>query len=208
MSSQLSTHTFLQEFETKHGSLCLYSKDNEEVWSIYQSKLNFQLKNSADKKTRKEATKNLRCRVCFYEEVDKQRSMFEMALKNADTVQLASNVIELQTKALDYLSNGVHRNSKKPHANDCTPVRRVCNKSSKMLLNVAKKIWITFLTIATQNMTNYTAIEIKIQAILAKKQKAVLLTNEKLNQMKQSIQTEAALVRQLKQLITKQPAAA
>ncbi|TPX72480.1 hypothetical protein CcCBS67573_g05850 [Chytriomyces confervae] len=59
-----------------------------------------------------------------------------------------------------------------------------------------------------ENMTNYTAIEIKIQAILAKKQKAILLTNEKLNQMKQSIQTEAALVRQLKQLITKQPATA
>ncbi|KAJ3249616.1 hypothetical protein HDU77_007668 [Chytriomyces hyalinus] len=95
------------------------------------------------------------------------------------------------------MPKGFHLESDRLYSNGCRDLlRRMLEYSPESRITIE------------ENMTNYTAIEIKIQAILAKKQKAVLLTNEKLNQMKQSIQTEAALVRQLKQLITKQPAAA
>ncbi|KAI8832995.1 hypothetical protein BJ741DRAFT_613438 [Chytriomyces cf. hyalinus JEL632] len=126
---QLSTHAFLQEFENQHGRLSLYAKSNDDIWAAYQSMLNFELNTSADKRTRDVARKNLSCRTRFYDEVDKRRRVFDVTLKNADTVQLASNVIELQTMTFDYLSNeAMIGNSSKPHAprftKDCTPVRR------------------------------------------------------------------------------------
>ncbi|KAJ3377289.1 hypothetical protein HDU80_003371, partial [Chytriomyces hyalinus] len=91
----------------------LYAKTNDDIWAAYQSKLTFALNTSVDKRTRDEAHKQL---MRFYDEDDKRRWVFDMALKNAYTLQLASNVIKLQTKTFDYLSNGAMIGNSKPHA--------------------------------------------------------------------------------------------
>ncbi|TPX50038.1 hypothetical protein CcCBS67573_g10117 [Chytriomyces confervae] len=63
----------------------------------------------------------------FIKKVDSQRNVFELALRNADTLYLAYNAIELQAKTFDFLSNETmhgNPNASAYSAYNCTPVCR------------------------------------------------------------------------------------
>ncbi|KAI8829224.1 hypothetical protein BJ741DRAFT_653137 [Chytriomyces cf. hyalinus JEL632] len=101
---QLSMHAFLEEFENEHRRLALYTKTNEDIWAAYQSMLNCVSSTSDDKRVQNEAYKLLKCQTRFFDEVNKRRDVFDMALKNADIVQLIiENVVECDKEDLDYI---------------------------------------------------------------------------------------------------------